>query len=190
MSRARARLLVLAAVVLCLALPLAGCGGDGASTPAAATTATPRDDSAEVMAAAVKRLITRDHTFGEGAHRFAEYLIQDHIDPAAGAPDTPATEAGRPLTAGERAAIAGVVAPFGPYRFIADADAWRTRDLRPTVPGAVILGVGEPVIDDDTALAPVSLWCSGLCGTWLSYRVARVGGVWKVTGTEGPVAIS
>ena len=142
------------------------------------------------MAAAGKGLITRDHTFGKGSHRFAEYLIQDHIDRGAGAPDTPATGVGRPLTAGERAAIAGVVAPFGPYRFIADAGAWRTKDLQPTVPGAVILGVGEPAIEGDSALAPVSLWCGGLCGTWLSYRVVRAGDAWRVTGTEGPVAIS
>jgi len=55
----------------------------------------------------------------------------------------------------------------------------------------LILGVGEPRIDGDTALAPVSLWCGGLCGTWLTYRLARDGGgAWRVTGTEGPVAIS
>lgn len=176
------------AAVVALVPMLAACGGGGSS---AATTAAPAaGDSAEVMAAAVTRLITHDHTFGQGPHRFAEYLIQDHVDPAAGAPDAPATSPGRPLTAGERTAIAGVVAPLGPYRFIADAAAWRTKDLQPRIPGSVILGVGEPAIEGDGARAPVSLWCGGLCGTWLTYRVARSDDGWRVTGTEGPVAIS
>ena len=182
--------LVAVALLTALALALAGCGGDGSSGSATSTATTPRDDSAEIMAAAIHRLISRDHTFGQGSHRFAEYLIQDHTDPSAGNPAEPAARPSRPLTAAERAVIAAAVGPFGPHRFVADADAWRTDDLSPRVEGSVILGVGEPRIDGDSALVPVSLWCGNLCGTWLTYRVARSGGVWKVAGTEGPIAVS
>jgi hypothetical protein len=52
------------------------------------------------------------------------------------------------------------------------------------------LGVGEPTIDGNSALVPVSLWCGGLCGTWLTYRVELTDGTWSVTGIEGPVAVS
>jgi hypothetical protein len=46
------------------------------------------------------------------------------------------------------------------------------------------------VIDGATGLVPVSLWCGGLCGTWLTYRLDFADGAWAVTGTEGPRAIS
>ena len=182
--------LVVVALLAALALALAGCDGDGSSGSVTATATTPGDGSAEVMAAAIHRLISRDHTFGRGSHRFAEYLIQDRTDPSAGNPAEPAARPSRPLTAAERAAIAAVVAPFGPHRFVADADAWRTDDLRPRIEDSVILGVGEPQIDGDSALVPVSLWCGNLCGTWLTYRVGRSEGVWRVAGTEGPIAVS
>ena len=184
----RLRIVTAIAAAVLVAMTLGACGG-GAST--AVTTAAPaRDDAAAVMAAAIHRLISRDHTFGQGSHRFSEYLVLDHTDPTAGAPDRRDRTAARDLTAAERAAITDVVAPFGPLRFIADADAWRTKDLDPKVEGSVILGVGEPRITGDTALVPVSLWCSGLCGTWMTYRLARSGGTWTVTGTEGATAIS
>jgi hypothetical protein len=35
-----------------------------------------------------------------------------------------------------------------------------------------------------------SLWVNGLWGRWQTYVVAQRGGVWKVTGTTGPIAIS
>ena len=55
----------------------------------------------------------------------------------------------------------------------------------------MILGVGEPVlIDDTTGLMPVSLWCGGVCGTGLAYRVELIEGEWQVTGIEGPVVIA
>ena len=186
MTRPRLAGLVVAAVSAVLLL--AACGGSDmtASTPAT----TPGDDSAEVMAAAVERLISRDHTFGEGAHRFGEYLILDRTDPSAGGAGEGPRGPSRPLTGAERAAIARVVEPFGPHRFIADAGAWRTDDLEPRIAGSAIVGVGEPEIGSGTALAPVSLWCGGLCGTWLTYRVDRTGGDWTVTRTEGPVAVS
>lgn len=183
-----ARLAGLVAAVVAAVLALVACSGSDGATDTAGT--TPRDDSAEVMATAVERLISRDHTFGEGSHRFREYLILERTDPTAGGAGLGPRGPARPLTDVERAAIARVVAPFGPHRFIADADAWRTGDLEPRVAGSAILGVGEPEIGAGTALAPVSLWCGGLCGTWLTYRVDRAGGDWKVTGVEGPVVIS
>jgi hypothetical protein len=75
-------------------------------------------------------------------------------------------------------------------QWIDQAEDHRTDDLRPTVEGAVIIGVGEPILDRGAATVAVSLWCGGLCGTWLTYRVELVDGAWTVTGTVGPVAIS
>jgi hypothetical protein len=145
--------------------------------------------SAQMMAAALVQLITVDHTFGQGPPPFTEYLIQTRLDPFAGNV-TGGGEAGRVLTSAEREAIEAVIAPFGPVRWIDDPAQWRTEDLRPTVEGAVILGVGEPTITGDTGLVAISLWCGGTCGTWFTYRLDLIDGAWTVTGIEGPIAIS
>ena len=142
-----------------------------------------------LMGAALEELVTQDHTFGAGPPPFTEYLIQSHLDPGAGSAGVDDDE-GRPLTDAERVAIEESIRPLGPVRWIEDPDLWRTDDLLPTIEGAVILGVGEPIIDGDSALVAVSLWCGGLCGTWLTYRLEMVAGAWQVTGTEGPIAIS
>ncbi len=167
------------ALILLVVLVAAACGrGSEDSTPTAA-----------VMAAAVHQLVTVDHTFAQGPPPFTEYLVLETTDPAAGS-GQPGAYPSRPLDDSERAAIEAVLEPLGPVRWIDDADDWRTDDLRPTVEGAVILGIGEPDLATDTALVPVSLWCGGLCGTWLSYRVDLVDGQWQVSGTEGPIAVS
>jgi hypothetical protein len=185
------RRLVLGLMIVTAACGVASPPGDAGtiitSTTTTTTVAVETEPTPGMMAAAVETLITRDHTFGAGPPPFTTYLIQSRTDPAAGDP-TGAGGAARPLTDSERAAIEAVVEPFGDVRWIDDPAEWRTTQLEPTIEGAVILGVGEPSVDG--GLVPVSLWCGGLCGTWLTYRVEQTDGGWAVTGTEGPVAIS
>ena len=165
--------------------------GDTPPTPAVVTTDTNDEETTvQMLAAAIGELVSKDHTFGQGPPPFTEYLIQANLDPSAGNATGTGQEIARGLTDAERTAIEAVVRPFGPVRWIEDPDEWRTSDLRPVIEGAVILGVGEPSVGDKTGLVPVSLWCGGLCGTWLTYRLDLVDGAWKVTGTEGPIAIS
>lgn len=167
------------------------CGSTTMSTSpseSSVTTSPPVDEGAAALAAAVEHLASEDHTFGEGPPPFTEYLIQSHLDPAAGTGMGEGTT--RPLTRAERSAIEAAVSAFGPVRWIDDPAEWRDAELRPTIEGAVILGVGEPRIDGASALVPVSLWCGGTCGTWLTYRLESVDGDWQVVGTDGPVAIS
>lgn len=192
-SLAYSRGLATIALVVVLGVGAAAChsaSSSDAARPATDVATTQSDPGAEVMAAAVSRLVTRDHTFGQGSHRFTEYLIQSRIDPAAGDPMGSAESATRRLTGVERSRIEFVVAPLGPVRFIDDPDDWRTENLEPTIEGSVIVGVGEPRITGGTALVPVSLWCGGLCGTWLTYRLTWADGVWRVKGTKGPGAVS
>src|ERR671918_560783 len=183
------------AVLVSFVLALAACSGTGTtgSPDATDTTATVvagvDEDLPRLMAAALEELVTENHTFGAGPPPFTEYLLQTHLDPSAGSGDVDRGE-DRPLTAAERAAIEDAIRPFGPLRWIDDPDEWRTDDLRPTIEGSVILGVGEPTIDGASALVPVSLWCGGECGTWFTYRLDMVDGSWRVTGTEGPVTIA
>ncbi|MFV1990605.1 MAG: hypothetical protein ACC652_07675 [Acidimicrobiales bacterium] len=198
-------------VLVALALLLGACGesdsgdpgpaADGAGTGTAPPTSTTKPttttrtaktgSSADAMAAAMLELITKDNTFGGGPPPFTEYLIQTRLDPTAGDPMAqPGTTELRPLTEAERAAIEAVVTPFGPIRWIEDPADWRTDDLMPVVDGSVILGVGEPAIDGASALVPISLWCSGLCGTWFTYQLNLSADGWTVTGIDGPIAIS
>lgn len=152
------------------------------------TTISNDDPGPALVAVALQELVTNDHTFGSGPPPFTEYLIQSNIDPSAGT----GTGSGsvRALTEDERSAIEAVIAPFGPVQWINDPGEFRTDNLIPTIEGSAILGVGEPTIDGDRALVPVSLWCGGLCGTWLTYDVELIEGIWQVTGSNGPIAIS
>lgn len=171
------------ALILVSGLVVAACGG---------TTATGPDESgpSEMMSAALEQLVTVDHTFGDGPPPFTEYLIQTTTDPFAGDALGQGDSARRLLTVDERSAIEEAISKLGPVRWIDDPDEWRTDDLRPTIDGAVILGVGEPVVDGETGLVPVSLWCGGVCGTWLTYSLQQVEDAWSVTGIEGPIAMS
>jgi hypothetical protein len=162
----------------------------GACTPTDAANDLDSDQTPEMLAVALVELITEDHTFGEGPPPFTEYLIQDKIDPSAGEATASTERPTRALTEAERDAIEQAVAEYGPVRWIDDPDDWRTSDLMPTVEGGVILGVGEPKVEGDTGLVPVSLWCGGTCGTWFTYRLDMIDGSWVVTGIEGSIAIS
>lgn len=162
----------------------------GACTPTDSANDPVSDQTPEMMAAALVELITEDHTFGEGPPPFTEYLIQDRIDPSAGESTASTKRPTRELTEAERDTIEQAVAEYGAVRWIDDPDDWRTNNLTPTVEGGVILGVGEPTVQGDTGLVPISLWCGGTCGTWFTYRLDIRSGAWVVTGIEGPIAIS
>jgi hypothetical protein len=184
-----------ATTILAAAVIAAGCSGTDAtgssvgSDETATAGAGVEDDRPALMAAALHHLVTEDHTFGDGPPPFSQYLVLARLDPQAGAEsDQPRDD--RPLTAAERAAVEDEIRTLGPVRWIDDRDEWVTDDLEPTVDGAAILGVGEPTVDGDSALVPVSLWCGGLCGLWVTYQLDSDDGVWRVTGTEGPVTIS
>jgi hypothetical protein len=175
---------LLIALIVVVAL-LGACGAADSGNVSADSEQTP-----EMMAVALVELVTKDNTFGGGPSPFSEYLVQDRIDPSAGEPTASTEQSTRDLTSAEREAIEAALDAYGPVRWIDDPTDWRTPDLTPTIEGAVILGVGEPVIQDETGLVPVSLWCGGLCGTWFTYRLDLIDSTWVVTGIEGSIAIS
>ena len=178
-------------ITVLIALIVAGCGD-----PSPAGDLPSESESAEMMAAALRQLVTEDHTFGEGPPPFTEYLVEEQTvdNSAVTSPeerDEDEVVESRRLTDQERAAVGDAISEYGPVRWVADPDEWRTEDLQPEIEGSVILGVGIPRLDGDDALVPVSLWCGGTCGTWLTYRLeVDESGMWRVTGTEGPIAIS
>ncbi len=146
--------------------------------------------SADMMAAAIRELVTKDHTFGNGPPPFTEFLVQTSLDPQAGSGSVNEVGPTRELTDAERTAVEEALAGLGPVRWIDNPAEWRTDSLEPVISGSVILGIGEPVIEDGTGLVPVSLWCGGTCGTWFTYRISVIDGTWQVVGREGPFTIS
>jgi hypothetical protein len=172
-------------VFLAFSALVAACGIEKSPSGDSGTSQTP-----EMMAAALVELITEDHSFGEGPPPFTEYLVQNRIDTSAGNATASASESARQLTDAEQEAIEEAVREYGVVRWIDDPSDWRTPDLVPAIEGAAILGVGEPVIEADTGLVPVSMWCGGVCGIWLTYRLDVVDAVWVVTDIEGPIAVS
>jgi len=143
---------------------------------------------AQLMAAAMLQLVTSDNTFGDGPPPFTEYLIQSKFDPQAGSGEGSIAST-RGLTDPQMAAIEAAISTFGPVTWIENADDGRD-GLTPKTEGSVILGIGEPEFDGETALVPVSLWCGGLCGTWLTYTATLTDSGWVIDGIDGPIAIS
>ena len=185
-------------ILVALIMMLAACGGGDVVAGDDPSASRPTEPSAELMAAALQQLVTGDeadlpeatttYLVRRAIDRYAGVTGGDHdgegtVDPAGGC-------CGRPLTDEELAAVEAALAPSGTVQLIDDPADWMTENLGPKVAGAVILGVGEPEVDGDTALVPVSMWCGGLCGNWLSYRAERTSGGWRIVGPEGPVAIS
>jgi hypothetical protein len=172
-------------VVFVLFVLVSACGTDTSTSGDSVESQTP-----EMMAAALVELITENHGFSDGPAPFTVYLIQNRIDPSAVIVDAPVDDPIRPLTDAEMRAIEDAVSEYGTVRWIDDPSEWQTPDLTPAVEGAAILGVGEPVVKDQSGLVPVSMWCGGLCGTWLTYRLDLTNTTWIVTGIEGPIAIA
>jgi hypothetical protein len=155
-------------------------------SPTTTTTVAEAFETAGAMAAALLHLVVVDNTFGQGSSPFVEYVIGSRTDPRAGAVSAPSGADSRTLTDAERRAIEDALSDLGPVSWVDDLDQAmvETADLK------AVLGVGEPLLEGDTGLVPVSMWCGSMCGTWLTYRVERINGVWTVTGIEGPIAVS
>ncbi len=147
--------------------------------------------SAEIAihAAVTRQLVEFDNTFGPH-HRFSQVLIVDHLDVDAADPLRQGQSAG-PFSEDQRSAIAAAITHLAPVRFITSQGQFIRQDvLAPVIPGSVIITLGPVDFDDDGATVGVSLWCGGVCGLWITYRVIEGPDGWTVTGTEGDWVIS
>ena len=164
-------------------LLVAVCGTDPPSGPDRATA------ESAIHAAVVRQLVEFYNTFGPD-HRFTEVLIVDHVETHAG-DSSRQGEPGESFTDGQCSAIRAAVEHLAPVRFISNRTDYIRQDvLQPTIPGSAIITVAPVELDDKGAIVGAGLWCGGICGLWLTYRLAEGPGGWTVTGTEGPWAIS
>ncbi len=159
-------------------------------------TATPTEDVAaeiEIYSAVIRRLVTKDHTFGRGPSPFKHvYVVNGAISDAG---DPLGDHFGPPKEPFPSELVHDVeqrLQDLPPVRFVSDAN-----DLRRGKEGAggvknngVIITLSPIQRKDGKVHVPNGLWCGGTCGQWLTYVLAEDGARWKITGTTGPYAIS
>lgn len=164
--------------------------------PTSATRRTPTSEAKaqiRIYSAVIRRLVTKDHTFGRGLSPFNYvYVVNGSIKDAGDPLGDHFGPASKPFPSKVVDGIKKKLQDLPPLRFIIDAN-----DLRLGKEGmggvkndGVIISLGP--IEQKKGRVHVSngLWCGGTCGQWLTYVLAEDEGRWKITGTTGPYAIS
>ena len=148
-------------------------------------------ESAEVAiyTAVTRQLVEIDNTFGPH-HRFSHILVVNYLDPDAADAMQGGQSAG-PLSEDQRSAITDAIEHLAPVRFINSPSEFIQEDvLAPVIPGSVIITLAPAEFDEDGAKVGVNLWCGGVCGLWVTYRVTEEPDGWTVVGREGTWSIS
>lgn len=143
-----------------------------------------------VYAAVIRRLVTRDHTFGSSRSPFKHLYIVD------GAVDGDLMEGNgepaNPFSTDVKEGLRRELDGLPEVGFVSNPDSVRLgRNGMGGVKGdGVVITLGPVSGQAGKVEVPTSLWCGGLCGRWLTYVVELRGRRWVVTGTTGPAAIS
>jgi hypothetical protein len=163
--------------------------GEGAGPPKAEQAGVER--TAAVYAAVVRRLVTKDHTFGSAPSPFKRVYIVDGVVAKAGNPTIP-DEARQPFGAGVRDGIARELTDLAPLQFVSNPEAVIVDDEDcPRVKReGVLISLGPISGSGRRVTVANGLFIACLGGQWLTYVLERVDDDWRVTGTKGPVAIS
>ena len=181
-------------ILVGVALVLAGCGGGAETGPGTGTgtpTGEPDDRAVAVYSAVIRRLVTKDHTFGDAESPFDRVFIDVRIDDGAGDPDAhPPT--GARLSPEEQDAILSELADLPSVEFVEDPDSvivGKSRCARVWGNG-VLITLGPISGDAARVTVPNEMFFACLGGQWLTYVLESAQGNWRVTGTEGPIGIS
>jgi hypothetical protein len=163
-------------------------------TPPAPTVSGSADtgNRAQIYAAVIRRLVTKDHTFGRGPSPFEYVYVVDGAIPGAGNVRTGLRPAPEPFADALKQAVEDRLQDLPRLEFITDPDSVRLgkQGVGGVKNDGVIISLSpiEPVQDE--VHVSTGLWCGGLCGQWLTYVLSQDLERWKITGTTGPYAIS
>lgn len=175
---------------------LAGCAvdagpGSGGLEPTGDSEA---DRQVAIYAAVIRRLVTKDHTFGGEDPPFQVVYVVDKAVRAAG--DVNGSRSrwgeGEPLPADVRQGVEASLSDLPPIRWVSDPSSV----IGPDEQGGrvknegVLIAMGPISGTDNRVEVGTTLYFALLGGQWLTYVVEDGGGEWQVTGTTGPVAIS
>lgn len=134
---------------------------------------------ADLIAAALKRLLTEDNSFG-GIDVFDDIRVVTVIG----------ADAGQPLKGLDLELIADTLSELGAVSFIGDAAAEIDGLFQDPPGGVAVVSVDDFLLLDDRAEVKLSLWCGSLCAVFLTYEAIPVDGGWAITGTTGPIAVA
>jgi hypothetical protein len=152
-------------------------------------------EDALIYAAVIRQLVTKDHTFGGADPRFRSIYVIDGAVEGAGDPMTAMNRhrSDQPFSHDTQDGI----------RFLSTAAELPRVQFVPNS-AAVVVGEGLGHVENHgvlISLGPIKgdgrrlkvgtrLWISGLAGQGLTYVLTSNDGVWEVSGTTGPRAIS
>ncbi len=190
----------LGSLLTVLAIALTGCGGVGDSDVATdrgddrpSGSAETVDETAEVYAAVVRRLVTKDHTFGRAPSPFKRVYVVDGAVADARDPRMPARlDVARPFDAALKETMLRTVADLPDVEFVSDPATVIVDDTTcPRLKGeGVLISLGPISNGERRVTVATGLFFACLGGQWLTYVLERVGDEWRIVGTKGPVAIS
>ena len=137
------------------------------------------EQRAELVAAAVTRLVMSDNSFGGGD-------VFDRVEVAEVIGGDPT----RQLQSLTRELIALAIDPTARVVFIPDADAAIDRLFDGMTQPVGVVSVEDARFHGDRAELDMRLWCGSLCGVFLTYEAELTEKSWQIRGTTGPIAIS
>ena len=159
-------------------------------------TESPTDEARaeiEIYSAVIRRLLTKDHTFGGGPSPFKYVYVVDGPIKDAGDPRKDLFgPASKPFSTTVIDGIEEELRDLPPVRFVTDGnDVRRGKEgMGGVMKDGVIISLGSIERKKDRVNVSNGLWCGGLCGQWMTYVLIQEGGAWKITGTTGPYVIS
>lgn len=159
--------------------------------PAASGDST--QQTAEIYAQVVRRLVTKDDTFGGNAG-FKRVFLLDAIVPRAGGSDQELSRA-TPLSSEVKSAMVRLLKDLPPLRFVSKpGDVIKGAEPNGSpgevFHGGVLLTLGPISGTPKKVQVPNRLWISGLAGQWQVYVLQKSDGQWKIKGNTGVVGIS
>ena len=134
---------------------------------------------ADLIAAAVYRLLTVDNGFG-GVDVFDDIRVASVIG----------SDPGRPLQGLDLELIAVTLSELGAVRYIDDADTETEALFAESPAGVAVVSVDGVLLLDDRAEVELRYWCGSLCAVFLTYEAVRDESGWNIVGTTGPIAMS
>jgi hypothetical protein len=176
------------AVVALAALTTAGCTWLGGENLVGSEATAGEAKESAIYAALVRRLVVRDHTFGQADPGFsAIYVLDGPVPEGAGNPTESRVQPRRPFSEAVKAALGASVVDLAPVTFVRS----RREAFTDMGKGRVALVVLGPILGDrDRAEVGANLWIDSFPVIWLTYVVENRDDTWRVTGTTGPIAIA
>ncbi|MGH2994917.1 MAG: hypothetical protein ACRDON_04860 [Gaiellaceae bacterium] len=185
-------------VLVGLVIALAACDGSSGEDPGVPLGPVPGPDAGEkhtvdVYAAVVRRLVTKDHTFGGAPSPFKRVYVVDGAVVGAGDPLEGNDVPGEPFPAAVKEGMALALADLPDVEFVADPDSVivEENECGQVKGGGVLISLG-PIKGRGGGKVTVGneLFFACLGGQWLTYVLEPVETGWRVVGTTGPAAIS